>query len=165
MISGTWSILKFFVASLQARNFIPTIKFLAISKTAKLEFFSRFSGAKRYGLAVFRVTCSVAKFFLSGLHARNCFPKIKFLSISKTTKLEFFRNFLVQKGVGGDIPRYLQLCQIFVAGLHATLKKFGTAVVLTIRETVGERYTAIRYRGVSAAFTVRLPWPCEQHVA
>ena len=42
MFSGTCIVYNFFVVSPRSRNGIPAIKLLAISKTAKLEFFSYF---------------------------------------------------------------------------------------------------------------------------
>ena len=44
MFRGALGVPNFFVAGLCARNCIPAIKLLAISKTAKLEFFSYFWG-------------------------------------------------------------------------------------------------------------------------
>ena len=42
VLRGALRVPNFFVASLRARNCIPAIKLLAISKTVKLEFFSYF---------------------------------------------------------------------------------------------------------------------------
>ena len=42
MFRGSLRVPNFFVTSLRARNIIPSIKLLAMSKTAKIEFFSYF---------------------------------------------------------------------------------------------------------------------------
>ena len=89
---GNCIVANFFVASLCARNCIPAIKLLAISKTAEVDFFAIFDG--EWGcLNVFRGTCIVANFFIASLCARNCIPKIKLLAISKTAKLGYFSYF------------------------------------------------------------------------
>ena len=43
MFHGTCIVANFFIAGLCARNCIPAIKLLAISKTARLEFFRIFA--------------------------------------------------------------------------------------------------------------------------
>ena len=86
---GTCVVANFFTAILCARNGIPAIKLLAISKTAKLEFFRIFAINK----GVFRGALGVPNFFVVSLCARNCIPAIKLLAISKTAKLEFFSYF------------------------------------------------------------------------
>ena len=56
------------MARLCARNGIPTIKLLAISKTAKLEFF-RIFGINKGSLGVFRGALGVPNFFVASLCA------------------------------------------------------------------------------------------------
>ena len=92
MFRGALKVLNFFVVSLRARNGIPTIKLLAISKTDEVDLFAIFEGEWGW-LNVFRGTCIVANFFTASLCARNCIPAIKLLAISKTAKLEFFSYF------------------------------------------------------------------------
>ena len=89
---GACIVANFFTASLCARNCIPGIKLLAISKTDEVDFFAVFEG--EWGcLNVFRGTCIVANFFTAILRARNGIPAIKLLAISKTAKFEFFSYF------------------------------------------------------------------------
>ena len=90
MFRGAFRVHNFFVASLCTRNCIPTIKLLAISKTAKLEYFREFLEQIRVVLGVVRGALRVPNFFVARLRARNCIPAIKLLAISKTAKLEFF---------------------------------------------------------------------------
>ena len=58
---GTCIVANFFVASLYARNCIPAIKLLAISKTDEVDFFTIFVGEWGW-LNVFRGTRIVANF-------------------------------------------------------------------------------------------------------
>ena len=90
MFRGTCIVANFFVASLCARNCVPTIKLLAISKTVKLEFSLVFLEQIRVVLVLFRGALWVPNFFVASHHARNFISAIKFLAISKTAKLEFF---------------------------------------------------------------------------
>ena len=92
MFRGALGVPNFFVASLCARNCIPKIKLLVISKTAILEFFV-FLEQIRVVLGVFRGTCIVANFFTASLCARNCISGIKLLATSKTAKLDLFSYF------------------------------------------------------------------------
>ena len=105
MFRGTCIVANFFTGSLCARDGIPAIKLLAISKTAKLEFFSYILEQIRVVLRVLSGTCIVANFFIVSLCARNCIPVIKLLAISKTAKLVFFRIFGANKGSFGSVPR------------------------------------------------------------
>ena len=73
---------------------------MAISKTAKLEFFRTF-GANKRRLGVFRGALRVPDFFVASLCNRNYIPIIKLLAISKTAKLKFFRTFEANKGSWG----------------------------------------------------------------
>ena len=54
VFGGTLRVPNFFITSLCARNCVPAIKLLAISKTAKLEFFLVFLEQIRVVLGVFR---------------------------------------------------------------------------------------------------------------
>ena len=92
MFRGTSFVANFCIASLCARNCIPTIKLLAISETAKLEFFCILEKI-RVVLEVLHGALRVTNFFVVSLRARNGFPAIKLLAISKTAKLEFFLYF------------------------------------------------------------------------
>ena len=89
---GALGVPNFFVSSLCDRNCIPAIKLLAISKTAKLEFFGIFA-INKGSLGVFRGGLGVPNFFVVSLCARNCIPARKLLAILKTAKLEFFSYF------------------------------------------------------------------------
>ena len=89
MFRGALGVPNFFVASLYARNCIPAIKLLAISKTDELDYFCDFRG--RMGV-VERVPRYLhrCQFFIASLCSTNSIPTIKLLAISKTAKLEFF---------------------------------------------------------------------------
>ena len=63
---GALGVPNFFVTSLCTRNYIPTIKLLAISKTAKLEFFANFEGEWGW-LNVLHGTCIAGNFFITSL--------------------------------------------------------------------------------------------------
>ena len=89
---GALRVPNFFVVSLRARNCIPAIKLLAISKTDQVDFFAIFEGQWAW-LNVFRGTCIVANFFTACLYAGNCIQRIKLVAISKPAKLEFFSYF------------------------------------------------------------------------
>ena len=79
---GALRVSNFFVAILCARNCIPTIKLLAMSKTAKLEFFYEFR--RRLGwLNVFRGIYIVGNFFITSLCVSNGISTIKLLVIPK----------------------------------------------------------------------------------
>ena len=72
-----------FLTSVRPRNRIPAIKLLAISKTAKLEFF-RIVRINLGSLRVYRGALRVPNFYVASLCARNPIPTIKLLAISKT---------------------------------------------------------------------------------
>ena len=109
---GALWVLNSFVVNLRARNVIPAIKLLAISKTDKVDFFAIFEGEWGW-LNVFRGTCIVANYFTASLCARNCIPGIKLLAISKTAKLEFFRILGANKASFGSVPRCFEGSQFF----------------------------------------------------
>ena len=92
MFGGALGVPNFFGASLCARNCIPAIKLLAISKMAKLDFFCILEKI-RVVLEVFHGALRVINFFVVSLRARNGIPAIKLLAISKTAKLENFSYF------------------------------------------------------------------------
>ena len=68
MFRGTCIFANFFVVSLRARNCIPSIKLLAISKTDQVDFLAIFEGEWGW-LTVFRGTFIVANFFTASLCA------------------------------------------------------------------------------------------------
>ena len=72
VIRGALGVPNFYIASLCARNYIPAIKLLAISKTAKLGF-SRISGINKGILGVFRGALRVPNYFLTGQYAKIAF--------------------------------------------------------------------------------------------
>ena len=80
MFRGALGVPNFFVANLCAKNCIPAIKLLAISKTAKLEFFRIFA-INKGSLGVSRGVLAVPNFFVVILCARNCISAIKLLAI------------------------------------------------------------------------------------
>ena len=47
---------------------------------------------------MFRGALRFPNFFVTSLSVRNCIPTIKLLAISKTSKIEIFRIFRVNKG-------------------------------------------------------------------
>ena len=117
---GDLRVLNFFVVSLRARNGMPAIKLLAISKMDEVDFFFSIFEGKWGWLNVFRGTCIVANFFTASLCARNCIPRIKLLAISKTAKLEFFFVFLEQiRAVLGLFRGVLRVPNFFVASPRA----------------------------------------------
>ena len=89
MFCGGLKFPNFFVGSLCARNCIPTIKLLAVPKTAKLEFIWRIFGINNCSLEVYRGALRVSNFFVASLCVKNCIPAIKLLVIAKAVKLEF----------------------------------------------------------------------------
>ena len=116
MFRGALGVPNFFVTSLFARNCIQSIKLLAISKTAKLEFFSYFWSKLWY----ISRALGVPNFFVVIQCVRNCIPTIKLLAISKMVKLEFFfRIFGVNQGSLGVFHGALSVPNIFVASLWA----------------------------------------------
>ena len=112
MFRGTGIVANIFIASLCARNCIPAIKLLAISKTAKLDFFC-FFGANRGGFGGVPRCFEGSQFLLVSLRTRNCIPAIKLLAIPKTARLEFFRIFGANKGSFGGVRRCFGCSQFF----------------------------------------------------
>ena len=110
---GALRVPNFFVDSTLARNGIPAKKLLAISKTAKLDFFLLFLEQIRVVLGVFRGTCIVANFFIASLCARNGIPAIKLLAISKTDEVDFLPIF-EGEWVVDRVSRYLHRYRFFL---------------------------------------------------